>query len=101
MNFKSILVPRAKQELKETFLWYESQESGLGYEFLISADAARAAIQRDPEVYPKVYRDIRRALIQRFPFAIYYVVRAEIIYVLSVFHSRRNPDEWKKRVPKD
>jgi toxin ParE1/3/4 len=97
VKFKSILVPKAKQELKEAFLWYENQEPGLGYEFLISADTARATIQRDPAVYPKVYRDIQRILVQRFPFAIYYAIRSDIIFILAIFHSRRNPDEWKKR----
>ena len=100
MNLRSVLVPKAKQELKEAFLWYEGQEPGLGYEFLISSDAARAIIQRNPGVYPKVYHEIQRTLIQRFPFAIYYVCRSDIIYILAIFHSRRNPDEWRKRFPK-
>ena len=100
MNLKTVILPKAKLELKDAFNWYENQEKGLGFEFLISADAAQCSVERDPEMYPKVFKDIRKALIQRFPFAIYYAVRADTLYVLSVFHARRNPEEWKKRSPK-
>ena len=39
MNLKTLILPKAKLELKDAFNWYENQEKGLGLEFLISADA--------------------------------------------------------------
>jgi len=93
-----VLIPKAKLELREAFTWYEQQEKGLGHEFLISTNAAKSSLERNPEMYPKVFKDIRRAPVQRFPFSIYYVVRSELLYILAVFHARRNPDQWKKRL---
>ena len=79
MNLKTVILPKARSELEDAFKWYENQEKGLGFEFLISADAAKSSVERDPEMYPKVFKEIRRAIIQRFPFAIYYAVRKETL----------------------
>ena len=97
MSLKTVIVPKAKQELRDAFNWYENQTKGLGEEFLVAANTAKLAAEREPEIYPKVFKDIRKATIQRFPFCLYYVIRSETLYVLSVFHARRNPDEWKRR----
>jgi plasmid stabilization system protein ParE len=99
VNQKIVLLPQAKKELRNAFQWYEAQEKGLGHEFLISTNAAKASLERTPEMYPKVFKEVRRAQVRRFPFSIYYVSRTEVIYILSVFHARRNPDQWKKRLP--
>jgi hypothetical protein len=44
-----------------------------------------------------VYRTLRRAVVRRFPFAIFYEVVAGEIKVTAIFHSRRDPEIWKSR----
>jgi plasmid stabilization system protein ParE len=44
-----------------------------------------------------VYRDVRKALVRRFPYAIFYRVRNARVVVLAVFHSKRDPNIWKSR----
>lgn len=44
-----------------------------------------------------IHREVRRALIRRFPYAIFYVVSDEIVTILGIFHCRRNPRAWKSR----
>jgi plasmid stabilization system protein ParE len=60
-------------------------------------DAALALIQRTPELHPLIHKQIRRALIRRFPFGIFYVVEEDTIRVLAVFHGKRNPMRWMDR----
>jgi plasmid stabilization system protein ParE len=50
-----------------------------------------------PETHAKVYQDVRRALVRRFPYSIYYRFRADRIVVLAVFHNKRDPKVWKAR----
>lgn len=50
-----------------------------------------------PESYAVVYSDIRRAVLQRFPYAIYYRIVSSRIIVIAIFHGRRNPKTWQKR----
>ena len=51
----------------KTYGWYNEQGHGLADEFRRSVDACLAVIQRHPEAFPKVHRDLRRALLRRFP----------------------------------
>jgi toxin ParE1/3/4 len=41
---------------------------------------------------------LRRVLLQRFPYAVYYKVYATGISVVGVIHGRRHPNTWLRRV---
>ncbi|MBL1212682.1 MAG: hypothetical protein HND52_04870 [Ignavibacteriae bacterium] len=47
--------------------------------------------------YPKVYKNIRRALIRKFPFGIHYIIENEQVIVIAVFHVSRNPMDISSR----
>ena len=91
--------PDADAELAEARQWYAHQREDLDIEFMERIDAALLRIVRNPHLYPIVYRTLRRAVVRRFPFAVFYEVTADEIQVVAVFHSRRNPEVWKSRVP--
>ncbi len=44
-----------------------------------------------------VYRDIRRALTSRFPYAVYYRIVESDVVVFGILHTRRDPHEWQSR----
>ena len=94
---KLIIKPLAEIDAKETMLWYNDKLEGLGREFLLSLDAKINAIQRNPKQFPIKYKNIRRALIDRFPYGIFYIIENETIYILAIIHTKRNPTTWKKR----
>jgi plasmid stabilization system protein ParE len=97
MNYVLVFRPEVRNELDEAYSWYESQELGLGDDFLEQVDEALDRICQIPESYPAVYRDIRRAVIRRFPYTIYYRIVSSRVIVTAVFHGRRNPKEWQAR----
>src|SRR5580698_9861737 len=97
MSRRLVIRPAAESELTEAYQWYEAQRQGLGSEFLFSIEAALALIQRTPELHPLIHKPIRRALIRRFPFGIFYVVQEDAIHDLAVFHGKRNPKRWVER----
>ncbi len=90
-----VVRPQAEAELDEAAAWYSERSGGLGAEFVRVIDAAFSAIQRNPLEFPVVYRQIRRAVVRRFPYTILFTESAEEIVVLSVFHSRRDPKRWQ------
>jgi len=92
-----IVIPEAEADVAEAFQWYEEMNPGLGAEFLRCIDAALNLIKRNPGIYRKVYKDIRRALPQRFPYEIFYLTDGDKIIVLAVLHAKRNPDLLKER----
>lgn len=90
--------PEADAELAEARQWYTRQRENLDTDFMERIDEALSRIVRNPHSYPIVYRTLRRAVVRRFPFAIFYEVIADELRVVAVFHSRRDPDIWKARV---
>lgn len=71
-----IIRPSAEADLVNARDWYERQRDGLGSPFLLSIVEAFERINRAPEISPVVHRDLRRALIQRFPYASIFELRA-------------------------
>ena len=93
-----IVRPEAEADLADAQEWYERQQQGLGAEFLLCVEEAFARIERTPRMYGEVYREIRRALTRRFPYAVYYRVEGAEVVVLGAFHTRRDPRQWQSRV---
>jgi plasmid stabilization system protein ParE len=87
----------AEADLAEALLWYEDQAAGLSLEFLRAVEARFAGVQRNPELYPIVYRGVRRALVRRFPYSVYYRIDPDSITVLACVHSRSDPRRWQSR----
>ena len=87
----------ADAELTEARQWYSHQRQDLDLEFMQCIEDALSMILSNPHLFPLVYRNLRRAVVRRFPFAIFYEVTVEEIQIIAVFHSRRNPEVWKSR----
>jgi len=97
MKQKLIIRPEAESDIQEAYAWYEDQSKGLGADFILCVDAALSLIQRSPELYAQVHKNIRRALTRRFPYGIFYIAEVDKIIVLAVLHVKRNPKHWQKR----
>jgi plasmid stabilization system protein ParE len=87
---------RVKHDLKAAFDWYEEQRSGLGGEFVTSVQSTFKAIELHPELFATAYGEVRRAIMSRFPFAVFYLVEPKRVIVLRVLHTARNSDLWPK-----
>jgi plasmid stabilization system protein ParE len=99
MAAELVIVPEAEQDITEAYAWYEGRRVGLGEEFLNSIDAAIETIRRSPEMYSVVHECYRRALVRRFPYAIVYEDVEGTVIVYGVFHTSRDPEKWRQRMP--
>lgn len=95
---RCIVRPAAAADIDDAFLWYESQRPGLGHEFLAAANTLMDAVTQHPLRYPIVHRDTRRALLRRFPYAVYFRVYDDVIVVIACMHGRRSPRRWRVRM---
>ena len=97
MNYALVFRPEVREEINQAYSWYENQKSGLGDEFLDCVDETLNRICKLPESYPIVHRDIRRAVVRRFPYAVYYRIVSSRVIVTAIFHGRRDPQTWPMR----
>ena len=98
MNLPLIVTPDAEADLVEARVWYEAIREGLGDEFLLCIEAGLDHIRRLPQAAVEVYPGIRRVVVRRFPYGIFYRVDSNQIAILAVYHSSRDPRGWQKRV---
>ena len=97
MTYRLLLRKEAQDDLSDAASWYEEQRLGLGGEFLDEARAAFSRIEANPLAYADVYLGFRRALLGRFPFAVYFRVEPEAVSVVAIMHGSRSPSAWQVR----
>jgi len=97
MTRRFIIRHRAERDIQSALDWYESREPGLGDDFLDAVQNKLELIRNFPESCPVIYRDVRRAVVSRFPYVVFYVVGPARVSVLAVLHHSRNPNLWPRR----
>ncbi|HTW45942.1 MAG TPA: type II toxin-antitoxin system RelE/ParE family toxin [Acidobacteriaceae bacterium] len=96
---RSILfTPAAREELFDARDWYENESAGLGQQFLAAVEAAIERICTNPRQFPVVYKNVCRALLRRFPYALMSVIEDDNgLTVIACFHGSRDPAHWQGR----
>jgi plasmid stabilization system protein ParE len=51
-----------------------------------------------PEAEQDIAETYRRALVRRFPYAVFYDYAVGTVTVYCVFHTSQNPDKWRRRL---
>ena len=97
MTLKPTFRKAARLEYDAAVLWYESNRIGLGAEFIAEIENALHEACEAPSRFHAVVQDVRRIRVRRFPYFIFFRVRADQLIVLAVFHSRRQPSIWRER----
>lgn len=92
-----VLRPVALAELEAARTWYDEQRTGLGSEFSNEADHAIGHIAEAPAAFPQLHGSIRRLLMRRFPYGIFYHYYGNEVVILAVMHLRRDPRRWEAR----
>ena len=96
-KYRLVAEPRADLDVAAAFEWYEGEQAGLGREFLDELRAAYDRVADGPLQYQHLRSGIRRALVRRFPYAVYFAVEQAVVVVLAVLHASRDPAEWQRR----
>jgi plasmid stabilization system protein ParE len=97
MTYTVRLREEADFDIADAARWYERQRVGLGHEFLDQILLTLDRMQENPLSCPIVLRDTRRALVSKFPLAVFYRIVDHDLVVVAVLHASRNPRSWKSR----
>lgn len=93
-----ILRPLAESDVREAAIWYESKREGLGANFTLELDALYERIAQNPLEFPEIGEGLRRALLRRFPYAVYFLIGEEAPVLIAVLHQHRRPGTWRERL---
>jgi plasmid stabilization system protein ParE len=95
--YSVIFTGAARSELIEAQDWYEGAATGLGRRFRQAIDALIGRMSDNPRQFPMVFKNVRRALLRRFPYSLFFVVEYDALIVIACLHASRDPSQWQKR----
>lgn len=93
--FRLIAEPQADIDIEAAFNWYENERPGLGLEFLDELRATYGRIADGPFKYQDLRGGIRRALLRRFPYAVYFAIEKQAAVILTVLQANEDPAKWQ------
>ena len=98
-DYRVVVRLRADHDIAEAVGWYECRQPGLGTTFLEQLRTVYDRVAASPQGYQKLRGEIRRALMRRFPYGVYFVLEEDdhLAVVVAVLHLRRNPSTWQER----
>ena len=93
--------PEALHEYTEAAQYYSKISPSLASAFVTQIENGINQILQYPQAWQPIETDVRRCLIKRFPFGIYYTVEENnSIIIQAVMHLSRKPGYWKDRIIK-
>jgi len=95
MHRRTFVRPEAQINISEAAIWYEQRETGLGQRFVGEVRQSLKSISKMPFRFPMIENGVRRSLLNRFPYAVYFVVGSDRVVVIAVLHQHRAPQAWK------
>ena len=97
--YKAQNLPPAKQDIKNSAIWYNEKQHGLGKKFTAEVRKKVKFIQQNPKAIAIRYDDTRTAVVDVFPFMIHFPIEKNKnrIDISAVYHTSQNPNIWGKR----
>lgn len=100
VQYNVSILSEAEVDLDSAYIWYETRQIGLGDKFFDSVNKSVLSISKSPLIYEEIYKGVRRCVIEKFPYGVYYQVLPDIteIRIVGVVHFKRSPRIVKKRL---
>jgi len=89
---------QAKVDLLAGFRFYDAQSEGMGDYFLDSLYADIDSLLIFAGIHPVVFGQYHRMLAHHFPFAVYYQIKGNIVFVHAILDCRQNPQHTEGRL---
>jgi plasmid stabilization system protein ParE len=97
MTRRIILSPDAEADIRSSYRWYQRRETDAAERFKAEIKLILDRIARRPFEFPRVNDVVRRALVARFPYALYFTPHRNCVFVIAVLHQRRAETLWSDR----
>ncbi len=83
MRLPVVLRDEAQAEFDEAFDYYERRRTGLGVSFAARVQEVFDRIAAFPQIHAVVLADIRKAVVARFPYCVFYRPEADRVHFLQ------------------
>lgn len=88
----------AENELRKSVLFYKKESLTASNRFYTDFERSLNYVRKFPLISPFIDKPVRRKVFRHFPFNILYILKNNIVYIVSVTHHSQHPDHWKDRM---
>ncbi len=93
-----VYLPDAEDDVAKAHAYYQSQQVGVGDQFVEAVGDHVDRIRSNPLLYGLVRRDIRATPMHGFPYVIYYKDRGGDVLIIAIQHGHRSSRAWRGRI---
>lgn len=98
MAFELIIKSIVWIDLEEAMTWYENSQRGLALKFFTNVEQAKEKILANPNAYQTIIPGVRRILIKKFPYKLFYTVSGNKIFIIGLAHAKRSNAYIRRRL---
>lgn len=99
MSLELLIAAEARADLDDAVEWLRDQSPELPARFEAEVDRVFDLIIQNPDMFPIIHRPVRRALLRRFPYSVFFVPDELFVLITAVVHQARHPRTWQRRSP--
>jgi plasmid stabilization system protein ParE len=96
-QYKIELSDEAEADFDNSYEYYANQSIKLADSFYHYINDCLLQIGRNPIAYQTIFKEIRKFVVKKFPFVVYYQIIEMKVRVIAIFHNSRNPIIWQER----
>lgn len=100
MVFEVVVKPHAWLDLVKAMIWYDSRRENLGREFFKDFEIAIDRIKLNPNAFKEIIPGVKRVLIKKFPYKVFYTISDNTIFIIGVSHAKRSSTFVRKKLRK-
>lgn len=91
------LSDEAEEDFDKSYEYYADKSEKVADNFYKQVDSSLNKISKNPLAYQEEHKSVRKYVMKKFPYIIYYQIKQVVVKVIAIFHSSRNPEIWKER----
>ncbi len=97
--YKSIILPLAKEDVREAAKWHNKKSQGLGKKFTAEVREKVRFIRQNSTASNVRYDDVHTAVLNIFPYMVHYTIDEpnKTAVVFAILHTSRDPELWENR----
>lgn len=89
--------PMIKQDVDEATGYYGDVSVALLANFDLELENAVQYLIENPLHQQCIFEEVRKMNLRKFPYAVFYEVSDEFIFISAITHLRRHPNVWQTR----
>lgn len=97
-QFSINLSSQAEVDFDKSYEFYFEDSPKVADTFFKQINLSFENIKQNPNSFPIAYKDARKYIVKKFPFVIYFRIADDIIQIIAIFHTSRNPEIWNERI---